>query len=48
LKTAGVYGAVASSFMIEQIGSPVFGSSIFSEAQKRVETLRLQVVTVAI
>jgi sugar/nucleoside kinase (ribokinase family) len=48
LKIAGMYGAVAASFMIEQIGPPSFGPEIFSESIKRLETLRLQVVTVAI
>lgn len=48
LETAGVYGAVASSFMLEQIGSPVFTPEIFSEARKRVEMLRPNVRPVAI
>ena len=48
LKMAGVYGAVASSFMIEQIGLPVFGSAMISEARKRAKTLQLQVATAAL
>ena len=48
VKTAGMYGAVAASFMLEQIGPPEFSPGIFLEAQKRVELLRLQVTTVAL
>jgi sugar/nucleoside kinase (ribokinase family) len=48
LEKAGVYGAVASSFMLEQIGSPVFSTEIFSKARKRVEMLRSKVRPVAI
>ena len=48
LQTAGVYGAVASSFMLEQVGPPAINSKSISEARKRVETLRLQVVTAAL
>lgn len=48
LKTAGIFGAVAASFMLEQIGPPEFSPGIFSEAQIRLESLRLQAATAAL
>ncbi len=48
LKIAGIYGATASSFMLEQIGLPKFGPEVIKEAKKRVESLQSQVMAVAI
>ncbi|MDX9864876.1 MAG: carbohydrate kinase family protein [Anaerolineaceae bacterium] len=48
LKMAGLYGAAASSFLLEQVGLPVFGSEILKETQERVDMLRPQVVAVTI
>lgn len=48
LKIAGVYGAVASSFMLEQIGSPVIGPGTLKKVEERVEMLQSQVRAVTI
>lgn len=48
LKLAGIYGAVASSFMLEQVGLPGFGPEIFLETQRRVEMLEPQVMALTI
>lgn len=40
LLTAGLYGAVAASFLLEQIGLPRFAPDLEAAARQRVETLR--------
>lgn len=47
-ETAGVYGAVASSFMLEQIGSPALTPEIIQEGRRRVDRLWPKVRPVAI
>ena len=46
LLTAGICGAVAASFLVEQVGLPVFSSRLVQEAQRRLEGLRLDVTPV--
>jgi sugar/nucleoside kinase (ribokinase family) len=48
LQTAGLYGAVSASFMLEQVGLPVFRGDLLTEALKRVEVLRGKVQSVAL
>lgn len=42
LQTAGLYGAVSASFLVEQIGLPVFSKAVNDEAQARFKRLRLR------
>jgi sugar/nucleoside kinase (ribokinase family) len=41
--TAGVYGAVAASFVVEQVGLPVVSEALRREARRRADGLRDQV-----
>ena len=42
LRTAGLYGAVAASFLIEQVGLPPARADLRQRAQERLQTLREQ------
>ncbi|MCD4671603.1 MAG: hypothetical protein K8R77_02970 [Anaerolineaceae bacterium] len=42
LQTAGLFGAISASFLVEQIGLPVFPRAVSDEAQTRFKRLRLR------
>ena len=43
LQTAGLYGSVSASFLVEQIGLPVFNEQVWQEARNRFSRHRSQV-----
>jgi sugar/nucleoside kinase (ribokinase family) len=45
LVTAGLYGAVAASFLVEQVGVPAVTPAVRAEGRRRLEALRSQVET---
>ena len=45
LETAGLYGSVSASFLVEQIGLPVFNEKVWREARDRLSRHRSQVET---
>jgi sugar/nucleoside kinase (ribokinase family) len=45
--TAGMYGAVAASFLLEQVGLPAPGPQIHQEAERRLDSLRAKVYQLA-
>ena len=45
LVTAGLYGAVAASFLVEQVGVPAVTPAVRAEGRRRLEALRPQVET---
>jgi sugar/nucleoside kinase (ribokinase family) len=45
LVTAGLYGAVAASFLVEQVGVPAVTPAVRAEARRRLEALRSHVET---
>jgi sugar/nucleoside kinase (ribokinase family) len=46
--TAGLYGAVAASFVLERMRLPVVGAELQAEAHKRLETLRASMKVVGL
>ncbi|MBI3361718.1 MAG: hypothetical protein HY023_11480 [Chloroflexi bacterium] len=44
--TAGLYGAVAASFLVQQVGVPVVTNEIRAEARRRVDALRASVESI--
>ena len=40
LETAGMYGAVSASFLVEQIGLPLYSGELLEEAQRRLDAIR--------
>lgn len=46
IKTAGVYGAVAASFLVEQVGLPALDTQVESKAQPRINEIAPLVETI--
>ena len=47
LRTAGLYGAVAASFLVEQVGLPTVHQTIFQDAAMRLNALQSQISATA-